>query len=361
MSGRPGRLASLDALRGFDMLWIVGGREIVAALAAWTGWRGLRALEAQMHHPEWHGFALWDLVFPLFLFLAGAAFAFSLAAQRARGAGDLAIARRIAVRALLLVAAGVLYNVGPELDFGDVRYASVLGRIGLAWAGAALIALHCGPRGRMAWFVGLVLGYGALLLLVPAPGEVQASLEPGRTVVDWFDRRWLPGRLHRSVRDPEGWLATLPAIATALAGVWAGEVLRGEPTASQRLRRLTGAAVAALLATWLLEHWIPVNKNLWSSSFVTLTTSMSLGLLALFHAVVDVRGRERAAWPLRVIGANALGAYLLWRFVDFRAAAHGVVGDTASPASVAATACVAFGLLWLVLAGLDHRRWFLRV
>lgn len=355
------RLASLDALRGFDMLWIVGGREVVAALSVLTGWRGLRALEAQMHHPQWHGFALWDLVFPLFLFLAGVSFAFSLAARRERGLGDRETARRVLVRALLLVALGVLYNAGRELDFTDARYASVLGRIGLAWAGAAWIALRWGPRGRLAWFVGLVLGYAALLLFVPAPGEAQASLEPGRTVVDGFDRRFLPGRLHRGVRDPEGWLATLPAIATALAGVWAGEVLRSESDAGRRIARLAGAALAALLATWALARWIPVNKNLWSSSFVTLTTALSLGLLSLFHVVIDLRGWERAAWPLRAIGANALAAYLLWRFVDFSGAARAVVGESAGPGQRALAALLAFALLWLVLAGLYRRRWFLRL
>lgn len=355
------RLASLDALRGFDMLWIVGGREVVAALAAWTGWSGLRALEAQLQHPEWHGFALWDLVFPLFLFLAGTSFAFSLAARRERGASDAAMARRVVVRALLLVALGVLYNLGRSLDFDDVRYASVLGRIGLAWAGAALIALGSGPRGRLTWFLGLVLGYGALLLWVPAPGEAQASLDPGRTVVDWFDRHCLPGRLHRDVRDPEGWLGTLPAIATALAGIWAGEVLRGEPSAAKRLQRLAGAALAALLATWVLERWIPINKNLWSSSFVTLTASLSLGLLALFHVAFDVRGWSRVAWPLRVIGANALAAYLLWRFVDFPGAARGLLGEALGPGLRVAAALLAFALLWLVLAGLHRRRWYLRL
>ena len=150
-------------------------------------------------------------------------------------------------------------------------------------------------------------------------------------------------------------------VATALSGLWAGEVLRGEPTAARRVRRMVGAALSALLATWLLERWIPVNKNLWSSSFVTLTTAMSLGLLALFHVLIDVRGWERASWPLRAIGANALGAYLLWRFVDFHAAALQVVGDSPAPGVRAAAACLAFLLLWLLLAGLYHRRWFLRL
>ena len=145
----------------------------------------------------------------------------------------------------------------------------MLGRIGLAWAGAALIALVLRPARAARVVLGLLLGYGALLLWVPAPGEAQASLEPGRTLVDWFDRHFLPGRLHRGVRDPEGWLATLPAIATALSGISAGELLRCEPSAAKRLERLAGAALAALLATWVLARWIPINENLWSSSFVT--------------------------------------------------------------------------------------------
>lgn len=362
MSAAPrARLASLDALRGFDMLWIVGGRDVVAALAAWTGWGGLRALEAQLQHPEWHGFALWDLVFPLFLFLAGASFAFSLASRRARGESDLATARHVLARALLLVALGVLYNLGRAFDVSDVRYASVLGRIGLAWAGAAWIALACGPRGRLAWFVGLLAGYAALLLCVPAPGEAQVSLEAGHTVVDWFDRRFLPGRLHRGVRDPEGWLATLPAVATALSGVWAGGVLRDEPDARRRLLRLGAAGLGALLGAWLLARWLPVNKNLWTSSFALLTTGLSLCLLVVFHGLVDVLGFRRVTYPLRVIGCNALAAYLVWRFVDFRGAARGLLGEALGPGLRVVLALLALGLLWLVLAGLHLRRWFLRI
>jgi len=359
---RGGRLASLDALRGFDMVWIVGGREVVVAAAAWTGWGWLRSLAAQMRHAEWHGFTAWDLVFPLFLFLAGVSFSLSLARRRARGDSEGRIRAHVVSRGLALVALGVLYNVGPSLDLSDVRYASVLGRIGLAWMLAALIALRWGPRGQLAWFAAILLGYWAALTLVTPPGQAAPSLAPGETLADWLDRTLLPGRLHRGVRDPEGILSTVPAVATALLGMWAGRRLLGAPGRT-RVLVLAGTGVVALALGWSWDGRFPINKNLWSSSFVLWSGGWSLLLLALFHGLFDVLGLRRAAALLAPVGANALGAYLLARFVDLPGLADRLLpgGWTEGPARELAAAGLGlgglYGLLWLMY----RRRWFVRI
>ena len=218
----PRRLRSLDALRGFDMVWIVGGREVVVALAAATGWAWLRWIEGQCEHAEWNGFTLWDGIFPLFLFLAGVSMPLSFAKRRAAGATTRDLALHALRRGLTLVALGVVYNGLLGFDFATLRTASVLGRIGLAWMLAAWIVLATGVRGQIAWAAGILLGYWAALTLVPVPGQGASSLEPGRTLADWLDRALLPGRLHREVRDPEGLLSTLPAVVNALAGSWTG-------------------------------------------------------------------------------------------------------------------------------------------
>jgi predicted acyltransferase len=364
VSSRPEaktRLASLDALRGFDMVWIVGGREVVVAAAAWTGWGALRTLEGQLHHPEWNGFTAWDLIFPLFLFLAGVSFPFSLASRREKGQSEGRIRAHVLRRGFVLVALGVLYNVGPSLDFTDVRVASVLGRIGLAWMFAALIATRWGPVGQSVWIAALLLGYWAAMTLIPVPGQGAPSLEPGKTLADWIDRTLLPGRLHRGVRDPEGLFATVPAIATALAGMLSGRVLR---SSAAPFWRVAGLALAGLACLGLGAAWdplFPINKNLWSSSFVLVTAGWSLLLLALFHAAIDVGGLRRPATALSVVGANALTAYLLARFVDFQAVARLVVRWGSGAGHELAVALVALTLLWLVLLGLYGRRWFLRV
>lgn len=354
----PPRLRSLDALRGFDMFWIAGGATLVAALADTLAWRPLIWLDGQLEHVPWHGFSLWDLVFPLFLFLAGVSLPLSLAKRRARGDTSFQLHAHCIRRGLVLVGLGVLYNAA-RTDL-DLRYASVLGRIGLAWCGAALIALHAGPRGQWFWSVGLLLGYWAALSWVPVPGIGAGHLEPGATLTDWVDRQLLPGRLHRTVRDPEGILGTLSAIATALLGAAAGRWLtEGGRGAFARLAGLLGAGAAGVALGWLWDAVFPINKNLWSSSFVLWCAGWSAILLALFHLVIDVLGWRRWAHPFVVLGANAITIYLLQRFVPFERIAAGMTDWLVESALVVAV--LGLGLRWLVLWGLYRRGWFLRV
>ena len=358
-SGTEGRLDSLDALRGFDMGWIVGGRELVVAAAALTGWGWLEAAARQLHHAEWHGFTAWDLVFPLFLFLAGASFALSLGKRRARGEGDRRIARHVLFRGLLLVALGVLYNVGPILAFGDLRYASVLGRIGLAWMFAALIALRFGARGQLVWVALILVGYWLLLTRVAAPGRASVSLAPGETLVGWLDRFALPGRLHRGIRDPEGILSTVPAVATALLGMGAGRALLGGASWGSAAR-LALAGGACLLAGWVWSAGFPINKNLWTSSFVLWAAGWSFASLAAFHLAVDVLGIR---WPVALfapIGANALLAYLLERFADPIGRLRALLGAP-SPGGELLAAAAALLALWLLLAWMRRRGRFVRI
>ena len=198
------RLLSLDALRGFDMFWIIGGASIVHEADSFTGWSWLGWLSGQLHHPEWHGFAFYDLIFPLFLFLAGVAMPFSFQKRLSRGDSKQQLARHVVVRGLLLVLLGMVYNGLLQFDWANQRYPSVLGRIGLAYLFAALIVLNAGARGRLLWIVGLLLGYWAALKLIPVPQFGAGDLTPGHTLTDYMDRLLIPGRLHAGDRDPEG-------------------------------------------------------------------------------------------------------------------------------------------------------------
>ncbi len=366
MSGQapsdPGRLQSLDALRGFDMLWIVGGAEVLAALALDPGGRFFGALEGQTHHAAWHGFTGWDLIFPLFLFLAGVSLPFSFAKRRAAGAGTGELVRHALRRGLTLVLLGAVYNGLLAFDYESQRYASVLGRIGLAWMFGALIAIWAGPRAIGAWIAALLLAYWAALAWIPVPGQGAASFEPGATLTDWIDRQLLPGRLHRGVRDPEGILSTVPAVATALAGVLAGYWLRGAARPGRKALVLALAGVASLGLGVLWDPLFPVNKNLWSSSFVAVTAGASLLLLALFYWVIDVRGWRSWSAPLRVFGANAITIYLLYRFVDFRGVTD-LLFEGGSPTRLhpVLLAVAPLVLEWALLRWMYRRRIFLRV
>ena len=263
MSQTTGRLRSLDALRGFDMLWIAGGGAMLQAWADSNDWAWLDAARAQTEHVEWNGFTFWDLIFPLFLFLAGVSLPLSLARRRAEGASDAELARHSLRRGLTLVLLGLIYSGLLKFDFATLRCASVLGRIGLAWMLAAWIVLATRTtRARIGWVVGILVGYWAALTLIPVPGFGAANLEPGTNLVDWFDQRFLPGRLYRDVRDPEGLLATIPAVATALCGALAGEWLQRRDL--EPARRVSGLAAGALGCLALGALWalvFPLNKK----------------------------------------------------------------------------------------------------
>jgi predicted acyltransferase len=357
------RLRSLDALRGFDMLWIVGGAGVLQALAEDPAWHWLQWLAGQTHHVEWNGFKGWDGIFPLFLFLAGVSLPYSFAKRRAAGATTPELVRHSLRRGLTLVFLGVVYNGLLAFDFASLRYASVLGRIGLAWMLAALIVLRTpSTRALVLWTVGILLGYWALMTLVPVPGQGVASLEPGRTLADWLDRQLLPGRLHRGVRDPEGLLSTVPAIATALAGVLTGRWLRKEGSGERKALGLAAAGVAGMGLGWLWGQVLPLNKNLWSSSFTVFTAGGSLLLLSVFYWTIDVRGWVRWSFPLKVIGVNAITVYLAAAFVDFDRLGELLLAG-ATPHRLHPALFAAGGLLleWLVLLAMYRRRLFLRV
>ncbi len=153
-----GRLVSLDALRGFDMFWIGGGASIISALAVLTGWPGFKRVLAELEHPAWNGFTFYDLIFPLFLFMAGVAMPYSLGRRLEAGDSALSVHWRVIRRGLLLVLLGLIYQGLLKFELETMRYPSVLGRIGLAYMFAGIMFLHTSPRGQLAWAVGLLLG-----------------------------------------------------------------------------------------------------------------------------------------------------------------------------------------------------------
>ena len=355
-------MRSLDALRGFDMFWIVGGNVVFATWASSNDWEVLDAIAGQLHHPEWHGFTFWDLIFPLFLFIAGVAMPYSLTRRIEEGADRKALHRHVVRRGLTLVVLGAIYNGLLKFNFADQRYASVLGRIGLAYLGAGLIVLNTGVRGQIAWIAGLLLGYWAALSWIPVPGFGAGDLTPGHTLTDWLDEKLVPGRLYKGVRDPEGLLGTLPAIGTALLGALSGHWLRREGASGLKKALVLfcgGAVCLGLGGLWDLAF--PINKNLWSSSFVLWTAGWSLLLLATFYLVIDVWGYQRWAFFFVVIGMNAITIYMLQAFVDFRGVAQVLFARAELRVHPVLFAGAGLLLEWILLYWMYRRRLFLRV
>jgi predicted acyltransferase len=362
---RDDRLVSLDALRGFDMFWIMGGEGIVNAAAALTGWSWLVWLSGQLEHPEWNGFALYDLIFPLFLFIAGVAMPLSFEKRLRRGDSKLSLYQHVIVRGLLLVLLGMIYNGLLKFNWPDTRLPSVLGRIGLAYLFAGLIVLNTRVRGQIVWFVGLLVGYWAALKFIPVPGYVAGDLSPGHTLTDYVDRLLIPGHLYKGDRDPEGLLATIPAIGTALAGAITGQFLKN-PRYSGHKKTLVmiaaGLACLGLASLWNLDF--PINKNLWSSSFVLRCAGYSLLLLSLFYLVIDVWRFRWWTLPLVVIGSNSILIYMAPKLIDFDYASNFLFGGALRHTGAYQPLLLAIAVVtvkWLLLYLLYRKRIFLRV
>lgn len=367
--GNTERLLSLDALRGFDMFFIIGGAGLIVAICGlfpsseWAAW-----LSSQMHHVEWDGFAHHDTIFPLFLFIAGISFPFSLRKQQLAGASNRKICLRIARRVVLLFVLGLVYNGLFSLRFDTLRLPSVLGRIGVAWGIAALLCVWLKPKARVLISVALLVGY-SLLMMIPAPDVVEGvgALTKEGNIVGYVDRSLIPNHIYwRGEMDPEGILSTLPAVVTALMGIFAGEwVQRKEFSGGRKALVMTLASVGLLLLGLVWNQWQPINKSLWSSAFVLTAGAYSLAMFALFYYIIDVRGCRRWAGWLRVIGVNSITIYMLQEIVSFGGVSHYFFGGLAGLLPVGWGAVVlslgAIVAAWLVLWLLDRQKIYLKV
>ncbi|MGI5831771.1 MAG: acyltransferase family protein [Thermoguttaceae bacterium] len=327
------RLVSLDAYRGANMFFIMGGTSLFSALAAlWPGTPFWGWVGSQMHHAKWHGVTHHDMIFPTFLFIAGCAFPFSLARQREKGRTTCQIVRKIVIRALLLVLIGIIYNNNVRFDFANLRYASVLGHIGLAWMVAALLAMIFGVRTRVAILILILVGYWLAMRSFTA-----TDIDPNAdcwsmagSLAGYVDRHLLPGHLYLDIHDPEGLFSTIPAIGTAMLGVFAGEWLRKGGVGARGHRKAFGLLLVGGLLIFLGSVWkhdMPLNKNLWTSSFVCFVGGFSMAGLGIFYWLIDVLRLKCWAFPFVVIGMNSITIYLAQRFFSFSQAASVLFQD----------------------------------
>lgn len=358
------RLVSLDALRGFTMFWIVGGAELVIALAACLSPALAEALEPQFKHATWVGFAPWDMIGPLFLFVVGAAMPFALGKrlEEDRGAWGPTywrIARRFALLWLLgMIAQGSLleYRVhGLEL------YSNTLQAIAVGYLVTSLALIHLRLPAQISLFAALVAVYGGLLMFVPFGGYAAGTLEADHNLAMYVDQTVL-GSFRRDHHFT--WVLTsLGFAATVLLGSFGGQLLRGRLSAGRKLRLLTVIGVAGLVGGWLWSYSLPINRHIWTSSLTLWAGGWSFLLLALFYGVIDVAGVKRWAFPFVVLGANALLAYVVSE-VYGRTVSDVLIGGLAkqwsAPYDELLQAGAEIGLLWLILWFLYRKRSFLR-
>ena len=364
---KPRRLLSIDALRGFDMLFISGAGTFLLLLEGNTGWEWVDAVARQMEHPSWNGFTFYDFIFPLFLFIAGVSLPFSLHKAQALGMGKPEIYQKALGRMLILMALGILYKNAPIPFFepSQIRWVSVLGRIGLAGFVTTLLYLNFSPRARLTWVAGILLLYYAALFLIPVPGYGAGDLSFEGNLVGWFDRSFLPGRLLQGTYDELGLLTQLPALCLTVLGALAGDVLRTTQNDRRKLKHLLVAGIVCLGLGLLWSMHFPINKHLWSSSFILLTGGMAFLVLALFFWVIDVLHYQRWAFFFKVIGLNSLTIYLAYRFINFQYTSQLLFGGIYAPAPDrwhdVFQALGALGLVWLFLYFLYRNKLFLKV
>jgi predicted acyltransferase len=311
------RLLSLDALRGFDMLWIVGADAVGGAFEHLRGGAVTRFLAHEFGHSDWEGFTFYDLIFPLFVFMVGVAITFSLD-RLVEQSGRSAALRRILRRSLVMYLLGLLFYGGMAHGYAQIRLLGVLQRLALCYAITSVLYLYLRPRAILSIGVALLVGYWALLTFVPVPGFGAGDYAHGHNLANWIDRRYLPLKLWYGDYDPEGLLSTLPAIASCILGVAAGWIVR-DPKRTP-LAKVGWLVAVGLLLCLLGERWglhFPIVKKIWTSSFVLVAGGWSFLLLALFYYTIDVRGWRRWATPFVWIGTNAITIYLISHLVDF--------------------------------------------
>jgi predicted acyltransferase len=360
------RIVSIDALRGFDMFWIVGGRELVLAAAAAISGTVPAWLDHQLEHVEWKGFTAWDLIMPLFLFVVGASMPFSFSKQLDTGVSKGQLYLKILRRTVILFILGMAAQ-GNLLDFDRSTlhiYCNTLQSIAAGYLVAGLLLVNVGVALQLLVTAALLVGYWLIMMYVPFGAHPAGTLEPNANVAMAVDE-FVLGRFRDGTTYT--WiLSSMTFAATVLLGVQAGHLLRSRLSQSAKLILLVCAGLACLAAgsLWAEKLNFPIIKHIWTSSMTLWAAGWSFLLLALFYLVIDVIGLTRWAFFFVVIGANAITAYMAYHFIPFREIAAGLVGGLArhfyrgGPVLIELTAVM---LIWLALAHLYRHRIFVRV
>ena len=295
------RLMSLDAFRGLT----IAGMILVNNPGSWA------YVYPPMRHASWHGWTPTDLIFPFFLFIVGVAMTFSFSARRRKGSDASDLRWKVVRRGMTILLIGLFLNAFPSFDPGSLRIFGVLQRIGLVYLVAGLIVVDTRTRGRIVWTASLLLAYWALMSLVPVPGYGAGDLSPEGNLAAFVDRLLAEGHLWRAGWDPEGLLSTLPAVATCLLGVLTGQILMGPREPSEKANLLFVLGWLGIGAGLVWGTFFPINKALWTSSYVLFTAGAALEVLAICYWLMDVRFSRRWAHPFVAMGRNPLALFVL--------------------------------------------------
>ncbi len=368
------RLMSLDAFRGFT----IAGMILVNNPGSWS------YVYPQLAHAKWNGWTFTDLIFPFFLFIVGVAMTFSYSKRVERGDDKTKLLLHALRRAAIIFGLGIFLNGFPQLmpylnfsALDTIRIPGVLQRIGICYLIASMIFLNSGIKGQTIWTGVLLVIYWLLMKLVPVPGYGASVLEPTGNLCWYIDSTLLHGHTWSGAPvpgfDPEGIVSTIPAIATTLFGILTGHLLRTNKTQQEKTAWMFVLGNALLFAGLVMDNWLPINKNLWTSSYAVFMGGMALQFLAMFYWLIDVKGYKRWTAPFVIYGMNSIAVFFLSSLsariltlikvtgADGAAVAlktylyQNVFAALAGPLNGSLLFALAYVLLWLGLMGILYR------
>jgi len=357
------RLVSLDALRGFDMLWITGGTSILLGLGKVLQRPWFDKFLEQFEHVPWQGLHFFDLIWPLFMFVMGAAIPLSVAKRRARGATDRSLLLHAVRRALFMFCLGTITQ-GNLLLFELSKFRpcySVLHGLAAGYLLATVVVLKVREKWHPATIGAFLLVYWAMIMLIPVPVVGAGRLTPQENVATYVDKLVL-GRFHYG--ENTWFLSYLGFGASVLLGVLAGQILMADRTAKSKIYRLLGSGAVSLAGGLLWSLWFPVIKLLWTSSYVLIGGGLSFLVSALFYWIIDVLGYRKWAFGFIVIGMNSIAVYFATEVFDFRRVGNVFVGHLLPRLGRwdrLVEASAAFAVVWLILYWMYRKKEFVKI
>jgi predicted acyltransferase len=295
------RLVSLDALRGFT----------IAAMIVVNYPGSEEHVYFQLRHTEWNGLSFTDQVAPYFLFFVGASIAFAYSKRLEAGQGRGQLYKKIFFRALKIYAVGMFLNMMPDFNFHTIRWTGTLQRIAIVFFISSIIYLNTNWK-QQAWIAAvLLISYWLALTCIPTPGAGKVMLVPGVNIVAWFDNKFLPGVMWRGTWDPESILTNITSVVSCITGMLAGRLMLSNKSPAEKVNYLMTAGVFSAIAGFFWGLAFPINENLWTSSFVLVTSGFAALLFGAFYFLVDIKGNTWGTKPGIIFGANAIAVYFL--------------------------------------------------
>lgn len=336
---KPTRLVSLDALRGFDMIWIIGGENVIHHLAKATDMPLFNALAVQMRHQAWEGFHFYDLIMPLFLFMVGMSIPFSLSNRLAKGESKKRIYFHSFKRAIILFLLGMVCQCNLLAFDPDKLYIihDTLQSIAIGYFFSIVIYTTLKPEKQLLLTFGLLLFYWCILRFVPVPGHEAGILTPESNIAKYVEQLVF-GRFDDAPAPYAWFLGSLGFVTTVMTGVFAGSIVRlkqlkivffkSENILVHKTIALAGVGLVLVLSGQLISLWYPIIKAIWNPTFVLFSSGLSFLLMALFYYIIDVKGYQRWAFWLKVIGMNSIAVYMSVHLIDFEGIANNIIYGT---------------------------------